>query len=298
MKVLITGGAGFIGSHIAKKLIEEENDVLIVDNLSNGSVENIPEGAEFMKINVSNLTADEIKGYDAVLHYAALKDVPESLKFPKKYFEQNMMATHNLLQISKEAKIPRFIFASTSAVYGHAHRFPTHEKEFMRCMSPYAVSKLASEQMCYCVKKEVEMQTICLRLFNAYGPKMTGNAISIFADNILNDKKSTIYGGHQRRDFIHVDDIVNVNIAALNSTAHGVFNVGSGLSISIKELYVLLCDLTERYEQKVNVDYKEPRLEPFETRASITRAYRAWKWKPLMKLKTGLKQYIDSVVKE
>ncbi len=268
MKILITGGAGFIGSNLAAKLIKEGYKVFIIDNLSSGKKENIPKEAIFYKADIRNL--DKIlqlfKGIDCVFHLAANPKVVYSVQNPIETHDINVNGTLNVLYASYKNKVKRLIFASSSAVYGNIHRqkqtkrghnghiqtnkiVPLRENMNPNPISPYGLHKLIGEYYCKIFSYLYNLETVCLRYFNVYGPKMDPEGpyalvIGKFLKLSKENKPLTIYGdGKQTRDFIFVDDVVSANILAMKSKKVGrgeVINICSGKNYSINYIAKLI----------------------------------------------------------
>jgi nucleoside-diphosphate-sugar epimerase len=247
-KILVTGGAGFIGSHIVEELIKLNHDVVVLDNLSTGYIENINVNKiAFWKGDIRSKDICNIvtKGINTVFHLAASKSVPKSLTNPTEFNEVNIQGILNLLEACIANKVNRFIFSSSSSVYGDVNEFPQKEDKMSYPISPYALTKLAGEYYCKIFSKHYNLDTISLRYFNVFGEKQPANdtyagVIPKFITAILNDKNPTVYGnGLQSRDFTYVKNVVNANILALNNKNKSMgeaFNVAGGKSINILEL--------------------------------------------------------------
>lgn len=252
-KFLVTGGAGFIGSHIVSFLVEKNHSVRVLDNFSSGKKENLE------KINARiELHRDDIrspgacfkatKGMDFVLHQAALRSVPKSMANPKEYNEVNIGGTLNMLEAAKKNKVKRFVFASSSSVYGEVDNFPEKESFLPQPISPYALTKLTGEHYCKIFSYHHGLSTVALRYFNVFGPRQSVDdeyavVIPRFITNMLNDAPAPIYGtGKQSRDFTYVANVVEANIlAARKSGVSGmVFNVASGKDYTVLELVKIL----------------------------------------------------------
>jgi nucleoside-diphosphate-sugar epimerase len=273
-KILVTGGTGFIGSHIVDKLMEEGFDVTTIDNLDTGSIENIAhhknkENFNFIKGDIRDLdlVKKAIKGIDAVFHEAALASVTLSVKNPIISNDINVGGTVNLLKASSDFGVKRFIFASSAAIYGDTNSPIKKEDAIPNPKSPYAVSKLAAEKYASVFHEVYGLETVSLRYFNVYGPRQSfdiqgayGGAITIFTNRLAKNMRPIIYGdGNQTRDFVYVHDVVNANMLALNSknAAGEVFNVGTGRGISVNQVAEVLKDLMNKKDLKTF--YAEPR---------------------------------------
>ncbi|MCS6885373.1 MAG: SDR family oxidoreductase [Acidobacteriota bacterium] len=301
MKVLVTGGAGFIGSHIVDRLLLEGHKVRILDNFSTGSRNNFPlEKVELIEGDIRDrkIVYEAVEGVDAVLHQAALGSVPRSIVDPATTHEINVTGTLNLLIAAKEAKVKRFVYASSSSVYGNSEYLPKEESMSARPLSPYALSKLAGESYTILFYKLYGFSTIALRYFNVFGPRQEANSeyaavIPRFTEALLAGNPITIYGdGLQTRDFTYVDNVVEANLLALNSTVSGeICNIACGQSYSILELIANLSDLTQTCPKII---YKKPR--PGDVRnsfASISKAIRLLGFRPRVTFIEGLKLTVD-----
>ena len=258
-KVIVTGGAGFIGSHIVDKLISLGIEVIVLDNLSSGKKENINPKATFMQCDIST-DRPLFDNVDTVFHLAATPQVQYSIENPTD--NNNINALINMLNISKKSGIKRFIFTSSSAVYGNPKHTPINENHPLNPLSPYALHKLIGEQYCKLYSEIYELDTVCLRYFNAYGDRMPNkgayrSVISIFKEQYKNNEPLNIVNdGNQRRDFVHVDDIVKANIlcATREKWFNGeIYNVGTNKAYTVNEIADMFGG-----EKK----YDEKRIEP------------------------------------
>jgi len=256
-RVLVTGGAGFIGSHLVDALVRDGCEVCVLDNLSTGRLENIKHhigngNVVFVQGDVRNkqVACGAVKGVEAVFHLAAITSVPYSIKCPGVTREVNMTGTMNLLEACLRGDVERFVHVSTCAVYGEAEYLPIDEKHPTNPVSPYAESKLAAERCCSEFQEAYGLTTTVLRLFNAYGLRMRndqyGGVIARFVERLRDGKPPIIYGdGSQTRDFVHVEDAVNAIRLALgnNNAMDRTFNIGSGVPTMINQLAQLLIQL-------------------------------------------------------
>jgi UDP-glucose 4-epimerase len=246
-KVIITGGLGFIGSHIVERL-NENNEVVIVDDQSTGKIENIKD-LDFSKIDstlgsITSINLEEVfDGCDYVFHLAALTSVPKSLNDPLNTNETNITGTLKVLEAAKNVGIKKVVFSSSSAVYGETESVPISEETPINPLSPYAVTKAAGELYCNVFNEIYGLPTISLRYFNVFGPRQDPNSqyaavIPIFIDKMLKNERPIIYGdGKQTRDFVSVKHVVDANILAAESKQNGVFNIGLGRSTTINKLF-------------------------------------------------------------
>ena len=294
-KAIVTGGAGFIGSHLVDKLIEQGVKVTILDNLSTGKKENINPKAEFIECDIFKDTYGDLifllNGADTVFHLAAKTTVQESINKPSLYNNINVVGTLNLLEAAAAMKVKRFIFSSSSSVYGNA-KVPTSEDHPLNPISPYALNKLIGEQYCKLYSEIYNIDTVCLRYFNVYGDRMNNEGYKlvfpIFKEQILNNKPLTINNnGEQRRDFIHVDDVVRANILVAkhsNNFNGDIYNVGNGKNYSINEI----ADMFGGEKQ-----YGNQVIEPFETLAETAKIDLDLNFQPKKDLKQWISTYIE-----
>jgi len=299
LRVLVTGGAGFIGSHLVKALVKAGHQVRILDNLSTGSIENIADvldAIEFARGDVRDYEIVEsvIRGVDAVVHLAALIDVAESVERPDLYFDVNVRGTYNMAKAS--GSVNTFVFASSSAVYGEPIKVPIPENHSLMPKSPYAASKVSGEAFVQAFANQYGFKPVILRLFNVYGPKQSrayAGVIIEFIRRVSRGEPPVIFGdGEQTRDFIHVSDVVEAVMLSLRSErARGVFNIGSGEGVTINYLARLILKLMGREDLKPI--YAPPR--PGDIRhsiADISRARKELGFKPKVKLEVGIKELI------
>jgi UDP-glucose 4-epimerase len=254
---LVTGGAGFIGSHIAARLVERGEEVRVFDNFSTGKLENVlPLGFRADVIKGDLRDADAVRkamsGVEVVFHQAADPSVPRSMSDPAACYESNVLGTVNVLQAAHEAGVRRVVFASSCAVYGDEPSLPKRETTTLAPMSPYATSKLSGEQLCEVYTRFFGVEAVALRYFNVFGPRQDPNSayapvIPRFIKALQDGLPPTVFGdGEQTRDFIYVDDVVQANLLAAQSPdAPGrVFNIASGRSVSLNRLLASLIEIT------------------------------------------------------
>ena len=296
MKCLVTGGAGFIGSHLVDELIEDGHEVVVIDNLSTGKKENINPKAKFYRKDITHMRRDSdftmFEGVDVVFHTAALARVQPSIEDPITYHNANVNGTLNLLKACVDYGINRFVFSSSSSVYGDVEEkdLPTSENSELNPISPYALHKLIGEQYCTLFSKLYDLETVSLRYFNVYGDRMSLDGayklvIPVFTEQILNGEPMTIRGdGEQRRDFTYVGDVVDANIRAgfyQHPLWGEVFNVGNGDNLSVNEIADLIGG------ERINV---EPVIEPKATLADNNKLKKYLGWSP----KGNLEQWIPT----
>jgi len=309
MKYLVTGGAGFIGSNIAEKLLKEGHFVRVLDNFFSGKRENLSFTQEFARTGAFELIEGDIRdksacekacaGMDYVLHQAALRSVPKSLKEPENYNDVNINGTLFMLQAASKAKVQRFVFVSSSSVYGDTDKFPEREDAYPLLISPYALSKLTGEYYCRIFSEFFNVETVCLRYFNVFGPRQALDdeyavVIPKFIHCILNDEQPPIFGtGKQSRDFTFIENVVQANIlaATVPGIKHEVFNVANGRDNTVLELVDSL--------NKIIGKNIQPKLLPvragdvFRTSADISKIRKKLGYEPVVSFEAGLKKTVD-----
>ncbi len=297
-KVVVTGGAGFIGSHLAEKLAGRGYQVTIIDDLSSGKRKNIErllsqDKVGFIKGSILTppLLQKLFQGTDYVFHQAAIPSVPRSINNPLASHEANVTGVLNVLIAARDNGVKKVIYASSSSVYGDTPTLPKREDMLPNPQSPYAVTKLTGEYYCRVFEQVYGLATICLRYFNVYGPRQDIDSqyaavIPRFIKRALAGKAPIIFGdGEQSRDFTFVTDVVEANILAAESQACGVFNIGRGKNITINELANLALNITG---SKVEPSYQEPRPGDIKhSLADISKA-RTFGYEPKYSLKEGL----------
>lgn len=304
IRYLVTGGAGFIGSNIVKKLLESNNYVRVVDNFSTGKKENIEEflnnkNFELTEGDISELTIAKkvVKNIDFVFHEAAIPSVPRSINNPFASNKANIDGTLNILIAARDANVKKLAYASSSSIYGDSIKLPKQENDPINPISPYALTKLAGERYCQLFAQLYKLPTICLRYFNVFGPKQDPNSeysavIPIFIKSVLNNKPPIIYGdGEQSRDFTYVDNVVNANILAMHSNISGeVINIACGEKTSLNDLLKYINQLLSKnieaiYEKRRDGDVKH-------SLADISKAKKLLKFKPKVTIKKELEKTI------
>lgn len=300
-KVLVTGGAGFIGSHLVDELIKEECEVSVLDNFSTGKSENIEENLSQAKLRLVEGDIRETQKVkkamgdsEAVFHLAAITSVPYSVAHPDVTRKVNATGTLNLLEASLNSQVERFIFVSSCAVYGEAKRLPISEEEPTKPLSPYAESKLEAEHHCREFYTKHGLKTTILRPFNVYGPRMRsdqyGGVIAEFIERLQNGKPPIIYGdGTQTRDFVHVHDVVSaMKMVTSNEKAAGqTFNVATGIPTTINQLAQLLAELVGG--EKIKLQYRAARQGDLkQSYADTQKARTRLGFEPKVALKRGL----------
>lgn len=249
MKILVTGGAGFIGSHVADALLAQGHEVHVVDDLSSGRAENVGDRATFHKLDIrsdriKNLFSDN--GYDVLVHHAAQMDVRRSVADPSFDADVNIRGFLNLMEAGRSEGLRKVVFASTGgAIYGEPDYAPQDENHALRPLSPYGIAKLATEKYLFYYEQEYGIPYVSLRYGNIYGPRQNphgeAGVIAIFIDRLLSGDQPVIYGdGEQTRDYVYVGDVVRANVAALSHEGSGIFNVGTARETSVNTLFHLL----------------------------------------------------------
>lgn len=323
-KVIVTGGAGFIGSHLTDALINEGFDVVVLDNLSTGKKAHVNKKAKFVKVDIRNLKKIKpyFKGADLVFHLAARARIQPSIKDPVSTFEHNVNGTLNVLLAARDANVKRVVYSASSSSYGDQDTLPLHEEMSPHFKNPYALSKYIGEELCRLFTNLYSVQTVSLRYFNVYGPRQsfTGSyatVIGIFLKQAKDGKPLTVVGdGSIQRDFTHVSDIVKANLAAVKSNRVGngeMINIGTGRNYSINQVAAII--LAPNVQQSMGgsrariaafensqpeiilsaalkggrVAYIPPR--PGETRRTLANNSKAREllgWKPAVSLEEGL----------
>ena len=299
MKYVITGGAGFIGSNIVERLVKEGNEVHVIDNFSFGKLENCNKKAHYHNVDLSQISNfDQIKNIcrnaDSVFHLACIARVQPSIENPIEYEMNNTIGSVNILKASVQSNVRRFIYSSSSSVYGNQINLPLNEDFKTNPLSPYGAQKLYGEILCKTFSKVYGLETVCLRYFNVYGEKQNIDGayalvIGIFLNQRFNKKPLTVRGdGSQRRDFTYVGDVVKANILASKSKDVGageIINIGYGKNKSINEIASYIGG---------SIKYIEPVLEPFETLADNLKAKKLLNWEPKQDVKSWIKDYIKN----
>jgi UDP-glucose 4-epimerase len=300
---LVTGGAGFIGSHLVERLVKLGHSVRVLDNFFSGKQENLSifhDKIYLIRDDIRNTAAVKkaVEDVDFVLHHAALRSVPGSLKNPYEYNDVNINGTLNLLKASQESRVKRFILASSSAIYGEADRFPQKEDNSPKLISPYALSKLAGEYYCRIFSQNYGLETVSLRYFNVFGPRQAKDdeyavVIPKFITCILNDESPPIYGtGKQSRDFIYIDNVVEANLLAAtkDNIKCDVFNIGCGQDQSVLGLVAVLNKIMKKSVKPV---FEKPRLGDVQkSQADISKARKFLGYSPKINFEEGLKRTI------
>ncbi len=307
-KFLITGGAGFIGSSIAEHLIKQGHYVRVLDNFYSGKEENLEfakglgkDKFELIRGDITNpQDCDKAcHGIDYVSHQAALRSVPKSLDDPLSYNKVNIDGVLNMLQACSKNKVKRFVFASSSSIYGDTQNFPEKEEHLPLLISPYALSKLTGEYYCRIFSEFFGVETVCLRYFNVFGPKQALDdeyavVVPKFIHCIFNDQQPPIFGtGKQSRDFTFIENVVSANVLSATTPGikHEVFNVANGTDNTVLELVAAINRIAGKNIQ--------PKLLPvragdvFKTHGDISKISRMINYKPLIGFEEGLGKTVE-----
>lgn len=293
IKVVVTGGAGFIGSHLADALVERGFDTHIIDDLSAGKMENVNKKAVFHKEDIRNFEAIKkiIEGAKYVFHTAAKPRVQVSIQNPRETHDINVNGTLNVLVASKDAGVKRVIYSASSSAYGEQDTMPLREDAQAKPLSPYGLQKYIGELECSVFSKVYGIETVSLRYFNVYGPRLVseGGAYDLVIGRFLKQRKegkpiTIVPDGEQTRDFTNVRDVVRANILAMESNKVGkgeVVNIGGGKNYSVNKIAEIIGG------PKI---YIEPRIEPKHTLADNRKAKDLLGWEPEVKFEDGIEE--------
>lgn len=300
MKVLVTGGAGFIGSHLVDRLIQEGHQVVVVDNLATGKKKNIHKDAKFYKLDILSPRLEKIfqkEKPEIVSHHAAQMDVRRSVTDPKFDAENNIMGLLNLLELAVKNGTRRVVFASSGgAIYGDQQVFPAPEDHQTHPLSPYGISKLCSEHYLYYYQKICGLEYTALRYANVYGPRQDpfgeAGVVAIFTQKMLKGEQPLINGnGMQTRDYVFVEDVVEANMAVIHNAVNGFFNVGTGKETSVNQLFRLLLDITGAQVKEIH----GPEKKGEQSRSSLDhqKIHKELDWEPRVSLQEGLMKTVE-----
>lgn len=299
MKILVTGGAGFIGSWVVDTYLKHGYEVFVVDNLSNGKIENVAKEAKFFKEDIRNFNKlrkifKSIRP-TIVNHHAAQIEVSASVKSPSYDASVNIMGTLNILLLCKEFGIKKLIFASTGgALYGNPKKIPVSEDAPLSPLSPYGISKATAESYLNFFEKEFNINASILRYANIYGPRQDpygeAGVVAIFAKRILDGQPCIIYGdGTQTRDFVYVEDVARVNLLALDGP-NGVYNIGTGKETSINQIFKIFTKILPQATKKYAPKRKG---EAYRIALDSSKVKKTLNWTPTYSLLEGLKKTVQ-----
>lgn len=300
MNILVTGGAGFVGSHVVEILATEGHKITVVDNFSSGNVENLAEvkqnqNVEIVDCDIRELDAQIFNAIEAVIHLAAIVGVQESIDNPIETHDVNVNGTLNVLEACRKARVKKFIFASSAAVYGDAKKLPITEDTPLQPLSPYALHKVIGEQYAKLYSDQHDIKAVALRFFNIYGPRQKAGGyaglITALKQAINEQSQVSIYGdGLQTRDFIHVRDVAAAIVASLEvENSMSIYNVGDGQAKSVKEILDLMQTTTGK---AINVARKPARKEVRNSVADISKIKQELNWRPTISFKDGLQELV------
>lgn len=300
MKILVTGGAGFIGSHVADALLDAGHDVHVMDDLSGGRRALVPEAATFHELDIRSDAAAQLverERFEVLIHHAAQMDVRRSVADPRFDADVNVGGVLNLMEAGRRSGLQRVVFASTGgAIYGEPAYAPQDESHPLRPLSPYGITKRATELYLYYYEQQYDIPYVSLRYANVYGPRQNphgeAGVVAIFAQRMLDGKQPYIYGdGVQTRDFVFVGDVVRANVAALDLDQSAIINIGTANETSVNTLFRTLRDMIDPSVEEVHAEGK-----PGEQQRSVLaydRARTLLNWWPEVTLKQGLQQTVD-----
>jgi len=300
MKVLVTGGAGFIGSQTVDRLVLEGHEVVVVDNLSTGKRRNINRDARFYKIDIQNKRLERVfrnERPSVVMHLAAQMDVRKSVEDPILDAQVNVLGTLNLLQQAVKYGARKVIFSSSGgAIYGEQEVFPASETHVTQPLSPYGLSKFCGEQYLSYYQRVGGIQVVNLRYANVYGPRQDpygeAGVVAIFIQKLLNGEQAIINGnGRQTRDFVFVDDVVEANLSVMGQQIEGTYNVGTGKETSINDLFRILVEQIGSTCKEIHGPAKQG--EQARSVIDATKLRHELSWEPRVELPEGLKRTVS-----
>lgn len=306
MHFIVTGGAGFIGSHVTEQLLAAGHRVTVVDTLRTGQLKNLPNHPD-LKLMIKNISACQPSDFpeqiDGIAHLAATPSVTESWRYPLAAHDNNLSATIAVIQLCQALQIPRLVFASSAAVYGNPQALPVSELHPTAPISPYGLQKLVSEQYASLFAEQFGFSFVGLRLFNVFGPRQLPNSqysgvISIFVELMRQNQALTIYGdGSQTRDFVYVKDVAIAFSQALTASrpvgSNLICNVGTGNGLSLRQLVNTLEDFYPQWSSEIK--FEPSRLGDIQhSVADIAHAYQCLNFSPQWSVRAGLQELIDS----
>jgi UDP-glucose 4-epimerase len=300
MKVVVTGGVGFIGSHIVDRLVQEGHEVAVVDNLSTGKRKNLNREAQFYKLDIQDSKLEQVFRRvrpSVVIHHAAQINVRKSVEDPVFDAQVNILGTINVLEQAVRHGTRKIIFASSGgAIYGEQDQFPAPETHATRPMSPYGIAKLAGEHYLSYYQQVSGIQFVSLRYANVYGPRQDpegeAGVVAVFCQKMLGGEQPIINGnGRQTRDFVYVEDVVEANLIAMGKEVQGVFNVGTAQETSVNDLFRTLADLTASGWKELHGPAKKG--EQARSVVDPTKIHQEWGWEPKIALDEGLRRTVE-----
>lgn len=305
MNVLVTGGAGFIGSNIADAYIAAGHSVIIVDDLSSGAIENVNPKAKFYNLDIQSPEIETIfkdQKIQVINHHAAQMDVRRSVADPRYDAAVNILGMLNTLELGVRYGVKKVIFASTGgAIYGEQDYFPADEQHPLRPLSPYGITKLATEKYLFYYQAVHAIQHVILRYANVYGPRQNphgeAGVVAIFASKMLDDQQPIINGhGKQTRDYVYVDDVVQANIRALSYASSDTFNIGTGLENDVNTVYAII----KKYTASQHEEKHGPAKIGEQLRSVIdhTKAKKILGWNPTVSLEEGLRRTVEFFIEK
>ena len=300
MKVLVTGGAGFIGSHLVDRLVMEGHEAVVVDNLATGKRRNINRAARFYKMDIQSWRLERVfrnERPNVVMHLAAQMDVRKSVEDPMFDAQVNVLGTLNVLQQAVKHGVRKVIFSSSGgAIYGEQEIYPAPEIHVTKPLSPYGLSKLCGEQYLSYYQRVSGLQAVSLRYANVYGPRQDpegeAGVVAIFIQKMLNNEQAVINGnGRQTRDFVFVDDVVEANLVMMGQDTQGTYNVGTGVETSINDLFRILVQHTGSTSKEIHGPAKKG--EQARSVIDNTKLRHEVSWEPKADLSDGLKKTVE-----
>lgn len=300
MKILVTGGAGFIASHITDSFLDAGHEVVVLDNLSTGKVENVNSRAQFYCMDIRDPEIEELfetNEFDVVTHHAAQMDVRKSVEDPIFDADVNAIGTLNLLQNCVKHNVGKFVLASTGgAIYGEQDYFPADENHPTRPYSPYGITKLIGEKYLFFYNLTYGLKYVALRYSNVYGPRQNphgeAGVVAIFCCKLLNGEQAIINGdGKQTRDYVFVGDVVRANLKAIEHPESDIFNVGTGKETTVNEIYSLINEAVGSNAEAKHGPAKDG--EQFRSVIDYGKASKILGWKPEVELSEGIKSTVD-----
>jgi len=300
MKVLVTGGAGFIGSHLVDRLVQEGHEVIIVDNLATGKRRNINRAARFYKLDIQSWRLERVfrnERPNVVMHLAAQMDVRKSVEDPMFDAQVNILGTLNVLQQAVKHGVRKVVFSSSGgAIYGEQETCPAPESHITNPLSPYGLSKLCGEQYLSYFQRVSGLQVVSLRYANVYGPRQDpegeAGVVAIFIQKLLNNEQAVINGnGRQTRDFVFVENVVDANLGMMGQETKGTYNVGTGIETSVNDLFRMSIQHTGSTCKEVHGPAKKG--EQVRSAIDSTKLRQELSWEPKTDLNEGLRKTVD-----